>query len=372
MLYLPTLVYWSSLGIVAYTYAGYPALVQVLSRLKPRTIEKKPIEPDVSIVLAAHNEEASIGRKLENLLELDYPQNKKEIVVACDGSTDRTAEIVREYSGSGVKLVALEKPSGKPTALNRALEVAEGEIVVFCDARQIIDKDALKILVSCFSDPQIGAVSGELHIKGQKGPGLYWKYEKSIRAAEGRLDSVPGATGALFAIRRKLFRPIPPESLLDDVYTPMQIVLSGYRTLFEPSAKVWDDEAEISTEFRRKARTLAGNFQILDHLPGILNPLKNRIFWQYTSHKLMRLVCPFALIGLLGSNLLLVLKPSPLWPLYLGTLAGQSALYALALRGAILEPEKCGRFSRIAHTFVVLNAAALEGLKRYIKRDFAW
>ncbi|MBW2734253.1 MAG: glycosyltransferase family 2 protein [Deltaproteobacteria bacterium] len=357
---------------MSYTYLGYPALIYGLSRLRPRDVKRAPIEPKVSVVLAAHNEEARMGDKLENLLALDYPADQLEVIVVSDGSSDGTENIVKSFAGRGVILERLHEPSGKAVALNRGVARANGEIIVFCDARQDLDPQALRALMPWFADEDIGAVSGELQLKTDKGPGMYWAYEKLIRAAESKVDSVVGATGALYAIRRSLYRELPPNTLLDDVYTPMQIVLQGFRVGFEPDAKVFDEEASVKGEFSRKARTLAGNYQLLSQLPSLLDPRKNRLLLELVSHKLLRLACPFALAALLGSNTVLVLTGAPGWPLYATTLAGQLAGYGLALKAILGGDEKVGRLGRLAHTFVLLNAAAVEGLRRYLRGDLGW
>jgi cellulose synthase/poly-beta-1,6-N-acetylglucosamine synthase-like glycosyltransferase len=368
---VPTAIYWSSLAVVGYTYAGYPALMVGLSKLRRRRVAAAPIEPAVSIVMAAHDEAARIADKLDNLLAVDYPPDKLQIVVVSDGSTDGTDEIVAGYASRGVDLLRVDPAAGKPTALNRGLERATGEIIVFCDARQRIDDQAIRALVAPFADDQIGAVSGELFIEGDAGPGVYWKYEKLIRAAEGRFDSVVGATGALYAIRRSLWRQLPADTLLDDVYTPMQIALQGFRVLFEPNAKAYDREASLAGEFARKARTLAGNYQLIRQMPRLLDPRRNRLFGQFVSHKMLRLVCPFALTTLLASNVYLVATGAPGWPLYVVTLTGQLVAYGAALKRALSE-ERAGKLARTSYTFVVLNAAAVEGLRRFLAGDLGW
>ncbi len=366
-----SILYWSSLGVVGYTYLGYPLGVHLLSRVRSREVRKGQLEPSVSVVLCAHNEQERVGPKLENLLSLDYPADKLQVVVVSDGSTDGTDEVVRGYDDERVVLERLDERSGKASALNRGVQRARGEIILFCDTRQRIDGRALRELVPLFADPQVGAVSGELIIEGDGGPGAYWKYEKIIRAAEGRLDSVVGATGALYAIRRHLFQRLPDDCLLDDVFIPMQVVLQGYRVVFQPRARCYDREASLSGEFARKARTLAGNFQLMYQLPQLLNPRRNRIFLQFLSHKVLRLACPLALGTLLASNVVLVATLAPGWPVYATTLAGQLAGYAMAAKGA-LQGKKAGRLARLSHTFVVLNAAAVEGLRRYLRKDFTW
>lgn len=375
---VPSVLFWSSAAVIAYTYAGYPLLVVGLSKARP----KKPgtgngpvdTEPTVSVVMASHNERGRIGDKLDNLLALDYPADKLQIIVVSDGSSDGTDDVVTEYAEKYPGRVLLERvasPSGKPTALNRGMARATGDLILFCDTRQTVDKNALRALVARFTDPDVGAASGELYMPSEQGPGVYWKYEKLIRAAESKLDSLVGATGALYAIRRKLFRELPQDCLLDDVFTPMQIALRGYRVVFEPEAKIYDVEASTEGEFARKARTLAGNFQLLRQLPKVLNPRKNRLFFQLVSHKLMRLACPFALTTLLASNVVLVATGAPGWPFYVATLAGQLGVYGLAARGA-MAGDKAGKLARVSHTFVVLNAAAVEGLRRFLTGDLAW
>ncbi|MEM9488925.1 MAG: glycosyltransferase family 2 protein [Myxococcota bacterium] len=375
---VPTALYWSSAAVVAYTYAGYPLLVYGLSRLRGKATRAglpAPGQlPAVSVVMAAHNEQARIGDKLDNLLDLDYPAERLDIIVVSDGSSDRTDAIVADYAERHPGRITLERvatPSGKPTALNRGVARARGELILFCDVRQTVDRAALRALVEQFSDSDVGAASGELHMPSGRGPGVYWKYEKFIRAAESRLDSLVGATGALYAIRRALFRELPADCLLDDVFTPMQIALRGYRVVLVSDAAMYDIEASTSGEFARKARTLAGNYQLLRQLPQVLSPRKNRLLFQLASHKLARLICPFALTTLFASNVVLVATGAPGWPLYVATLAGQLGLYSMALRGA-RAGDKAGKLAKVSHTFVVLNAAAVEGLRRFLTGNTAW
>lgn len=363
--------FWVALGFLAFTYAGYPVIILLWAKVRPRRVHRDAQEPSVSVVMAVRNEESRVGGKIDNLLALDYPRNKLRIVVVSDGSTDNTDQIVRGYAAQGVDLERTNQALGKAVALNLGVRRATGEILLFCDVRQRIDAGALRQLVAWFADPKVGAVSGELHIESTKGPGMYWKYEKTIRAAESRVDSVVGATGALYAMRRELFVDLPAGCLLDDVFTPMQVVAQGYRVGFEPNARVFDDEASMDGEFARKARTLAGNFQLLDMMPSLLNPLKNRVFFQFVSHKTARLVCPAALMVLLLSNLVLLWVPGSLRIGYWSVFGGQVLGYGLAL-WATFSPRPVGRLARLCHTFVVLNVAAVEGLRRYLKGELQW
>src|SRR6185369_3103967 len=290
--------FWISIAAILYTYAGYPALVWLLSRLRAREVVKATVEPRVSIVIACHNEQDKIERRIRNLLECGYPNELMEIVVVSDGSTDFTAEVARRYASNRVNLQAYEGQRGKAIALNVGVEAAGGEIIIFADARQSFEPEAISELVANFADPGVGAVSGELLIDGDgsasvgEGVGLYWKYEKWIRKSESRAGSAIGATGAIYAIRRALWRPLPENTILDDVYTPMAIALAGHRVVFEEKARAHDVTADSARrEFARKVRTLTGNYQLCQLMPRLLVP-NNLLLFQFYSHKLMRLVSP--------------------------------------------------------------------------------
>jgi cellulose synthase/poly-beta-1,6-N-acetylglucosamine synthase-like glycosyltransferase len=329
-------VFWVSLLTVAYVYAGYPLLLLAWSRWKPRPVRHGGAEPTVSLVLAARGERNRLAAKLENCLALDYPAHKLEIVVSLDGCADGSDRVAARFASRGVRVVSVDRHCGKAAALNRGVAAAGGEIVVFCDARQELERSAVRRLVSCFADPAVGAVSGELVLLDDDGKvaadgvGLYWRYEKSVRAMESRIHSAVGASGALYAIRRELYTPLPEDVLLDDVLVPMRIVLAGWRTVFEPAARAYDQEAPPDLEFTRKVRTLAGNFQLLTLQPELLSPRSNPVFVQFVSHKLGRLLVPYLLAALLVSNLFL------LEGLYLVFLGGQLAWYLLASAGALV------------------------------------
>lgn len=365
------LVYWLALLLLGYTYLGYPALLLLWARWRPQPAFKASYEPFVSVVLAAHNEERHLAAKLDNLLALDYPADQRELIVVSDGSTDATSTIAAQYADRGVLLVPLAPQAGKPTALNQGVARARGEIVVFCDVRQRIAPPALRALLSAFADPRVGAVSGELTLPTTRGPGLYWRYERALRHAESTIDSTVGATGAFYGIRRLLFQPLPASCLLDDVFTPLQIAMRGYRVLLEPAAQVEDEEAPLAGEFARKARTLAGNYQLLQQLPGLLDPQRNRLLFQFVSHKLLRLACPFALLLLLVTNVALLAHGACCGGWYALTLLGQLTVYGLAARAA-WGRSPAGGIARACHTFVVLNAAAAAGLWRFLTGQLGW
>ena len=340
-------IFWFSFFSIFYTYMGYPLILSVWRRIGKRTTNKGEPLPSVSIVLAVYNEEKLIERKLRNLLELDYPASLLEIIVSSDGSTDQTEEKVARLQqervsspalseGPALRLMTGPAHSGKAAALNRAVEHARGEIILFSDARQIFDRKCLLRIVSNFNDPAVGVASGELILvdrpggKEVAGVGMYWRYEKWLRRMESDIDSMLGATGALYAIRKSLYRPIPSDTILDDVLIPMQAVFEGYRIVFEPEALAYDFVPHRpETEFVRKVRTLAGNYQLLWENGALWSPRKNRVFFQYFSHKVGRLVVPFLLVVLFLSNLFL------LKGFYLVFLFLQLAWYGLALIGGI-------------------------------------
>ena len=307
---MPHLLIWVSLAFLVYVHFGYPLALWVWGRVGARPVRKSFWEPTVSILIAAHNEQDTIEHKILNCLELDYPPEKLQIVVALDAPTDGTEHIVARYDSERIRVVHLRTHHGKAGALNRAAAVARGGIFVFADARQTFDRGALRELVANFCDPDVGSVSGELVLcdknsrEATDGLGIYWRYEKWLRAQEAAIHSMMGATGAIYAIRRELYKPIPLDTILDDVAIPMNIVLGGKRAVFDGSARAYDkisDSPEI--EYGRKVRTLMGNFQILAQKPALLSPLHNPVWLQFVSHKVARLLVPYFLILLFVANL---------------------------------------------------------------------
>jgi poly-beta-1,6-N-acetyl-D-glucosamine synthase len=362
------LLFWIACGVIAYVYAGYPALLAIWARIAPKPALSGSATPAVSIVVAARNEAATLGRRIDNLLALDYPSELVQIVIVSDGSTDATTEILEHYTDR-VDAVLLP-PGGKAIALNAGVAAARHGIIVFTDARQSFARDALRALVAPFADAHVGGVSGELLLDCESGTGTsnigdgvgaYWRYEKWLRRHESVIGSTLGATGAIYALRRSLWRPLPAETILDDVLAPMRAVLAGYRVIFESRARAFDHAAGADAEFRRKTRTLAGNYQLLRLEPRLLLPIVNPVWCQFVSHKLGRLVVPWALAAVLISSA--VLAPSS--ALYAAVLSTQLLLYGLALRTAHRAPRTAtreARVARIAYTFVMMNAAAVTGL----------
>jgi poly-beta-1,6-N-acetyl-D-glucosamine synthase len=326
-------------------------------QLNRRPILGEPCTPTVSIIIAARNEEATLPIKLSNLMLLDYPREKLQVIVISDGSTDRTSNILVEHS-STIEPIILDKSVGKALALNEGVKHATGEILVFLDARQSVDVDALTELVWCFADHSVGAASGELLLDSDSaagasdGLGIYWRLEKAVRKLESESGSVVGVTGAIYAIRRELFTQIPPGTILDDLFVPMHVALEGRRVVFQPSAiardRIFSDKGK---EFSRKVRTLTGNYQLLRMAPWLLSTA-NPLLFRFVSHKLLRLLVPLSLI------LMLVASGTSRAAVYQGIFCLQVLFYALAAFGMARPSAKKFKPIAVANTFVMLNLAA--------------
>lgn len=344
--------------IIAYVLVGYPMLLALLVRIRgPHPPTRGPIRPSVSVVLPVKNGARWIGPKLDSILDLEYPHELMHILVIDDGSTDGTAEIARRYAGRSVSVLA-GTGRGKASAINVALQKATGDVLFFTDVRQRLDPQALRVLVEYFADPQVGVVSGELIImegssQQEAAIGLYWRVEKWIRKKLSALHSVPGATGCIYAMRRNLARPLPEDMLVDDMYLPLAAHLCGYRVVFAADARAYDYPTDLDAEFARKVRTLAGNYQIVRALPRLLLPTCP-VWLHFVSHKLGRLMLPFALL------LVAVCTPWLERPLRVPALVVQGGLYGLAACDPFVgggSPLK--RLSSAARTFLTLMLAAL-------------
>jgi poly-beta-1,6-N-acetyl-D-glucosamine synthase len=351
------LLFWFSIFLILYAYLLYPGWLYLRTRLYPRPVGKKPIFPKISFIIAARNEAQNLEEKLTNLQGLDYPRELIETIVVSDGSTDETNAILDK--SVGVHAILLPVHGGKAKALNHAIESANGEIVVFMDARQRVAADSIKMLVEGFADPAVGCVSGALVLgdgegNSPRGVGSYWKMEKGIRGWESASGSVVGATGALYAVRRNLVPRLPAGVILDDVFIPMEVVRQGARVIFEPRAVVWDSlPPSPKQEFRRKVRTLFGNYQLTRVAPWLLTA-QNPLRFEFVSHKLFRLAVPFALIGMILSSAFL---SGFVYRLPLAAAIGIAALGALALVRAPLGV--VSRVADLALAFVLLNTAAM-------------
>ena len=376
-----TALFLACAAFAAYTYAGFPALLWLRARLGgrfPTRAERARAAgasgeggagpdawaPFVSVVIAAHDEAARLPAKIASLDALDWPRERFEAVFVSDGSTDDTVGALERAAADRpwLRVLRYAPAAGKPTALNAGVAAARGEVIVFMDARQRIGADAVRELVRALAEPGVGAASGELHLDAGHAPdgasvGLYWRYEKWIRAMESALYSTTGATGALYAIRREHYVPHRPDVLLDDFDTPVSLLRRGLRTVFVPGARVFDlAEAEASGEFRRKVRTLAGNLQSFSRAPWLFDPRRNPVWWQFLSHKVFRLLVPYALLGCLVAALV------GDGPFLDAMLALQGLVYGLGLASvAGLET----RIGNVVRVFVQLNAAAVVGAWRF-------
>lgn len=327
-------------------------------------------EKSVSVVIAAHNEADNLPAKLASLAELSYPEASLECVFVSDGSTDRTVQLLQQACciHKNWHVFHYDLAAGKPSALNLGVANATGEYIVFMDARQRVSLACIEALLARFSDSTIGAVSGELVLADDNGleaanVGLYWRYEKWIRMNESALHSTTGATGALYAIRRADYQPLAIDALLDDFDIPISLLRHGKRTVFESDAKAFDQaENSADAEFRRKARTLAGNFQSFARHRWLFNPAQNPVWWQFLSHKVFRLLVPYAMMVALVASML-----GEGWFLSL-MLVGQLAFYALGI-GGIAGIES--RLTTVIKVFLQLNAAAVVGAWRALQGNDA-
>ncbi len=378
--------FWISLFFVCYTYLFYPLLVMGLGRMKRRERTNRRDEarsapagngdretlPSVAMIIVVYNEEERIRAKLDNCRALDYPKELLTVCFVSDGSTDGTNEILEREDD--IVFIRDDRNRGKPSQLNRALSRCTSEIVVFSDVRQIYGEDAIRKLVANFGDPAVGAVSGELVFEAPRehtgrSIGLYWAYEKMLRRVESDIDSTLGATGAIYAVRRDLVETIPEDTILDDIEIPLRAFRKGYRVIFEPAALAYDTAAsEIEREFRRKTRTLAGNFQLFSRNPWLLDPFRNRIFVQAVSHKLFRLLIPYALLVLLATSFVI---DGPAYRLFF---ALQAILYLLGCAALASGSVRRNRAANLASVFITLNAASVAALYLFVFRraDVRW
>ena len=363
----------SALLLIAYTYAGYPLLVAAWAVLLPyRLRTTDAFEPTISICMAVFNGGSWLEAKLRCLQQSEYPSGKIAILVCSDGSTDDTARIVERLAASDPRIVLLENRArlGKPASLNRLRQAAEGDVLLMTDVRQIFAPGTLRALIQPLSDPLVGCVSGRLVLAGKHGAGAYWRYERLIRSSEGRIGSMVGVSGSIYALWRRDLPHLPEDLILDDMFVPLRIALSKRHVVFCEQAEAYDETLDDEHEFARKVRTLAGNYQLLAKMPSLLIP-GTRVWFHMMSHKLLRLVCPFALLLLFVMSLGIAFAPPPdvsLSQLFFWRVLAyaQIAFYALALVGG-----RAGRVAGLMRTFVVLNAAAIVGLWRFLRKTQA-
>ncbi|HEX6049784.1 MAG TPA: glycosyltransferase family 2 protein [Gemmatimonadaceae bacterium] len=359
------LIFWLLLLTVAWCYGGYPLFVAARARLHPRPLKRpaRPIRPSVSVVLAVRNERSTLERRVANLFAQDYPADRLGVVIACNGSQDGTEELARELAAREPRISVVQSPAerGKAGAINLAVEAATGDVVVFADARQTFAPDAVARLVEPFGDPGVGAVTGALLVEradhaSVEGVRMYWGLEMRLRDAESRSGSVVGATGAIYAIRRFLFEPVPANLILDDVYVPLRIAMRGNRVVMSTDAIAYDVPAsDQKLEYARKRRTMVGNIQLVREVPDLLSPVHNPLFLRFFSHKVLRLLTPFCFVALL------LVSAAIAEPLYLAFFTAELAVYVLGIVGLTVSVPALS----VPSAFVLLHAAVFAAAWRW-------
>lgn len=364
---------WICLIALAYHYFGYPIIVFVMSRLMPYSVRRETIEPRVSLIVAAYNEAAVISQKIDNTLALDYPRHLLEIIVVTDGSNDATADIVAGYQEQGVILLHQPERGGKSAAINRAVDKATGEILVFSDANAFYRDTVLRMLVRNFHDPSTGCVSGRKTIRPTaasvtESENVYWKYESFINASESRLGMTAAVYGEMMALRRENFSPIPAGIINDDAYLALHTLRSGYRVIYEPEAVCWETSAQsMHDEVIRRRRMNAGAFQLFFRF-GLWPWNRPLAIISLVSHKFMRLFLPILMAGALVGNLGYVMTQHDSG-LLKWVLVGQVSLYVSAFIGWLGERyRQRWLIPALAYYVVRASLTPLEGLWGFLRR----
>jgi glycosyltransferase involved in cell wall biosynthesis len=331
--------FFGALTVIGWVYAGYPLVLSVVARLRPRPVLRAPIEPRVTVIIAAYNEEDVIRRKLEDTLACDYPADRLEVIVASDASSDRTDDIVRGFAPR-VRLLRVEGRLGKTIAQNRAVEIASGEIVIFSDASTVYAPDTIRRLVENFADPTVGCVSGNVIYErdprnpSAQGRALFWDYERSLRQWETQVHSIIGAAGCAYALRRSLYVPLERDASSDFV-EPGKITERGYRTVEDTRAVVYEamESGSLGSELRRRTRVAAMGLAGAFKLKQLLNPLRHPWFaLELWSHRVLRWLLPLFMLVLLGASIALAREGL----LYRLALVGQVSVYASGALAVVL------------------------------------
>lgn len=364
------IIFWATVFVVFYTYIGYSLVIMLLSRFFNNPVNKRDCEPAVTFLITAYNEEKNIAQKLENTLSLDYPKDRLEIIVASDGSTDRTDETVRGFSSRGVRLVRVEGRVGKTETQNRAVKSATGDIVIFSDATTRYENANIRKIVRNYADPSVGAVSGRYEYYNPTGATigigniLFWKYENSIKSSQTRIKTITGCCGCIYSIRRTLYEPLPPD-IISDLVEPLKILEKGYRIAFEPEAVAYEETTEkTSEEFNMRIRVISRGMRGLLYMKKLFNPLRfGFVSFQLFSHKLLRWLMPIFMIIILVSNLFLTGAA-----IYNATLALQAAFYAMALAAWLGEKVNLKfKLLSVPLYFFTVNIASLISLYKTLK-----
>ncbi len=370
-------IFWSSALLLLHTYFFYPIILVLLDgarRLAQMLLRvtdepRRPIElyPSVTLVVAAYNEASCIEEKIRNSLQIDYPADRFELLIGSDGSTDATDEIVQRFANGRVQLWRGER-AGKASVLNACVPVASGDIVVLSDANTLIDAGAVKRLVRHFHDPEIGAVCGRLRLYNRTRrdyeESAYWTYESWIKFYEGRQGAVMGANGGLYAIRRRMFTPLPPSTIVDDFVIATRLIERGFKVIYDADALAYEETTEdYQKEFKRRTRIAAGNFQSLTLVPRLLSPRSGFRAFAFWSHKVLRWFAPGLMGAAFAGNLFLLREP-----LYRLIFVGQVLFYALAAAGkAKLFRGQLRPLASVAYYFVTMNWAIAVGFWRFLR-----
>lgn len=359
--------------LLAYVYVGYPLAVFLLSRLRSRPVQAAIIEPNVTVLITAFNEEAAIREKIENTLAIDYPSEKLEILVASDGSTDATDEIVREFDDRGVKLFRQEGRIGKTATQNNAVENAAGDIILFSDATTFYSPDVFRHILPPFADGTVGCVAGRLVYVDDdsttvgKGAKSYWSYETRLKSAESLACSLIGASGCLYAVRKKAYEPMYPEACSDFLICT-NLYRQGYRSVFAPEAVCYEHtNRRANDELRMRVRVISQTFTDLWRNRDMMNPFRSGFFAiQLISHKVLRYAVPLLLLGILVSSLMLASGSV----VFTAIAAAQVLFYVLALAGFILERADL-RPSLLAMPlyFVLANLASVVAFYKFLRGE---
>lgn len=352
-----------SAGVVVYSYALYPLLLAILP--KRRTQPAEPAEwPTISVLLSVYNEEKHIVERMENMLALDYPSEKLEVLIGSDESTDRTDELVRRFDDPRLKLHVFSPRGGKPGVLNRLAPLAHGELLVFTDANSMFDRLALKKMARHFTDPRIGGVCGKVILHGERHDeteGPYWKLENYLKQRESDLDSCLGANGPIYAIRRQYWPRIPDNTFIDDFVIAMRVREQGRRVIYDAEALATEElTPTVGHEMTRRIRIGAGDFQALFLCWRSLLPWRGFYSFAFWSHKVLRWFAPFFMVAAFAANLWLLPQP-----LFVATLVMQVLFYSLAAAGMVVRH----RVFSVPHYFVSINLALLLGFFRFLTRS---
>lgn len=375
--------FWCLAALVFYAYPGYPLLLALISAVRPREIRFAPIQPSVTVIIAAYNEEKDIARKLEMVLALDYPARHLQVIVASDKSTDRTDDIVRGFAARGVELVTLLTRAGKTAAQNVSVLQARGDILLFTDATTELAPDVIRKLVEPFDDPRVGCAGAQLEYQSVagsavgRGGGLYWRYEKLVKELESRANSLIGVSGCLYAVRRSLYEPIAPD-LISDLVIALDIYSRGHVSIYVPGAIAYElTHEDAEREFAMRSRVVVRSINALVQRAKLLNPFRSGFFaLQLWSHKVLRYLVPQLLIIAFLVSVWLAFQDTPRAPLY-QVLAGLQLLVYVIVPAAYVCCRKLKiktGFLSAPFYFVHANAAAFWGLVCYLRgiRAVTW